>query len=613
MIGSIESLYKFKKDDAYRFAEFVGIQVREGNNNLHFKTCPYCRPKNTRENVNTFAIDLEYGRFTCLRAKCGVSGNMLTLAKDFNFSLGNDIDRVLFGGKRYRTFKTPDKPIVSSNKAEAYLKGRGITADVVKRYEITTRDDNDKVLVFPFFDEKGILRYIKYRRTDFDKTKHNSKEWSERDCMPILFGMKQCNPENKTLIICEGQIDSLSVASAGIENAVSVPNGKNAFTWKPHVWNWICGFETIIVFGDYENDEISLLKEINQSFGCAIKHVNPKDYMGHKDANEILVNEGKEQIIKCIENAVNIPVKRVIPLSQVKSVDIYKMKKIPTGIADEDRLLYGGLPLGFVHIIAGKRGDGKSTLASQIIVKAIESGYKCFVYSGELLEGNFKAWMNFQIAGSKNIIENQNYGSSPYRFITNSNQEMIDDWLDGKCFIYDSLSQSNEDENLIATTEEMIRRYDVKVILIDNLMTAIHLDRDSERDKFERQGKFVRKLSRLAIAYDVAILLVAHMRKGTMSDDVNDEISGSADITNLAGVVLSYNRFSEKEIAEGVASFADRKLITSKNRLFGKLNMRGIKLSFDEKSLRIYGEHDDVNHDYGWKKEVFEYGDNPFT
>ena len=56
------------------------------------------------------------------------------------------------------------------------------------------------------------------------RNKDKSKEWCERDCKPILFGMKQCDDAFKQLVITEGQLDSLSVAAAGINNAVSVPN-----------------------------------------------------------------------------------------------------------------------------------------------------------------------------------------------------------------------------------------------------------------------------------------------------------------------------------------------------------------------------------------------------
>ena len=61
------------------------------------------------------------------------------------------------------------------------------------------------------------MQFVKYRKTDFDREKDKNKEWCEANCKPILFGMAQCNDKFDRLIITEGQIDSLSVAAAGID------------------------------------------------------------------------------------------------------------------------------------------------------------------------------------------------------------------------------------------------------------------------------------------------------------------------------------------------------------------------------------------------------------
>ena len=93
---------------------------------------------------------------------------------------------------------------------------------------------------------------------------------------------------------------------------------------------------------------------------------------------------------------------------------------------------------------------------------------------------------------------------------------------------------------------------------------------------------------------------MAHRRKNAFTQDANDEISGSGDITNLAGITLSYDRGSKSEIEKGILNEDQRKLILAKNRLFGRTNLKGIVLNYDEKSKRIYGPHDDLNKQYGW-------------
>ena len=78
--------------------------------------------------------------------------------------------------------------------------------------------------------------------------------------------MKQCDDAFKQLVITEGQLDSLSVAAAGINNAVSVPNGAKGFTWVPYCFNWVAKFEEIIVFGDFEKGSMTLLEDVSRRF-----------------------------------------------------------------------------------------------------------------------------------------------------------------------------------------------------------------------------------------------------------------------------------------------------------------------------------------------------------
>ena len=78
---------------------------------------------------------------------------MLTLAKDFNFSLSKDVDTYYKIGpqRHYRVFKKP-KVIEPKDAAIEYMKGRGISEDVLRKYQITADEKGN--IIFPFFDEK---------------------------------------------------------------------------------------------------------------------------------------------------------------------------------------------------------------------------------------------------------------------------------------------------------------------------------------------------------------------------------------------------------------------------------------------------------------------------
>lgn len=590
--------YEFKKEDAYEFVRVSGIQSKQRRDELQLLFCPYCRGGKNGDK-GTFSISLVTGQFKCLRSSCSVSGNMVTLARDFDyFSLGKDIDAYYRTGKqkRFRQFKKMEL-IKPKPEAVAYLESRKITAATAEKYHITVQSKHENILVFPFLDEKGDMQFIKYRKTDFNPTVDKGKEWCEANCKPILFGMYQCNLDNKTLILTEGQLDSLSVTESGIENAVSVPFGKNGFTWIPHCWDWMQNFDTLIVFGDCENGIITLLDEMRKRFGGTVKAVQQQDYRGCKDANELLCKYGKDAVRRAVEQAKTVLIDRVIEIADIKAVDLFSLPKISTGIAGIDKVLSGGIYLGQTVILTGKRGDGKSTLGSQILANALDNGKSVFAYSGELPDYFFKRWLDFQIAGQQNVIDRAGEAGSVNYFIPDSKVHKISEWYRGRAYLFDNQStEDNELEYLLSTIEKAIQQYGIQLVLLDNLMTALDIGLDI--DLYRAQSKFVDKLVKISKNYNVAVISVVHPRKNSLGADDNDVVSGSSDITNKVDVVMTYKR--DKTLPD------DERLLTiSKNRLTGKLAIgaKAIKLYFDEASKRISDDKDNFRKPYGWEAD----------
>ena len=585
-------IYKFHPDDAQRFADDQHIKTKRVGDELRFRLCPYCRQKTNDK--DTFAINLNTGQFKCLRASCGASGNMLTLARDFDFSLGRDVDEYYSQKRQFKIIRNYPRPTPSDPPAE-YLRSRGISEKITRLYDIGTRKDDEKILVFPFYDERDEMQFIKYRHTD--PKKGQAKEWCEAGCKPILFGMNRCDFQHDTLIMTEGQIDSLSVAEAGIKNAVSVPTGAKGFTWVPYCWDFLHRFKKLIVFGDHENDHITLLEEMTRRFPGMVYHVRPEDYQGCKDANEILQKFGADAIRKAVVNAEPIRDRRIKPMAEVVRKDMTCLQSVKSGLRSLDGKL-GGFYFGTLTIITGERGKGKSTLASQFAVQAVHQGMTAFLYSGELMDWMLQDWFERQIAGPENI----NARTGRDGFVTYAVKgECLPDlqaWYGGKCYVYDnSLSDDTEDdyERLSDTLEKAIRMYGCRFIVIDNLMTAI--EDDIRSDLYRQQSNFVRALAKMAKQYDVIILLVAHPRKAGIREFGNDDVAGSGNITNLADVVLRYD--SPKQDDADPAP-PERALQIFKNRLTGKLDS-GIGLWFDEASKRISEDADDFEIELGWK------------
>lgn len=567
--------YQFKTADAERFRYAIGARVKTVGDEMVFAYCPYCKGGEHNDR-NTFSINMNTGQFECKRSSCGVRGNMLTLAKDYSdrFKLSEDVNIYynINGAKtRFKRFNNGKKPIATSDRAIEYLKSRGIPEEITKKYEIASNPNNKDIIVFPFRDEHGEVVFIKYRNTKYNGV--GNKEWCIKgDYKKILFGMYQCE-DFGTLVITEGQIDSLSCATAGIKNAVSVPTGKNGFTWKPNVWEWLVKFEEIVVFGDKEGDTITLAEPISQFFPKRVRVVRPSSYQGCKDANELLQKCGAEAVRKAVEDAevqVNLRIKN---LSDVENINLSEMTSYSTGLPTLDEAIGGGFHDGELIILTGRCGEGKSTFASQITARMIKNGLKCFCYSGELPDYVFKAWLDKQICLGANTEGARNAASAFY---------------DKKCFIYDNSSVIDEKEEVFDLIAQAIRSLGCKFILIDNLMVAMEMK--SNEDIYRQQSAFVTKLTKYAKGFNAIIMLVAHPKKG--DSDENDAISGSGDISNRANLVIRYQRKSKKLEDE------NQSLIKiTKNRTTGKLNWEGIPVEYEPMSMRIH-EHGQTVEQY---------------
>ena len=563
--------YTFKSSDVLDFARSIGADVHQKGNELFFRKCPKCH--GGRGDKDTFSVNLENGTFKCFRATCDYHGHFVELARDFDYDLG-------FGERRVYK-KLPQKPFEIRDEAIAYMATRGISEATCRKYEITSRKDNKNVIVFPFYDDQGVLQFIKYRNAKFRKGIDKAKEWSEADTMPIPFGMKQCEGFDR-LVITEGQMDSLSLAECGIRNAVSVPTGATGFTWVTNCYDWISRFREVIVFGDNENGKITLADGLRARLTMTIKVVRRKDYLGEKDANDILLKYGKAAIVRAVESAEVPRLENVKDLSTVQDVDLNALPKIKSNIPDVDRVI-GGLVMGQLVVLTGKRGEGKSTFMSQLVCEALDQGESVFIYSGELADYHFKRWLDYQLAGEHNLIPRLNEYGQPEYAIPKHALEAISSWYRGRAYIYDNSylpEDENELESLTDTITKVVKQYGVRLVCIDNLMTAMEVVSDGSQLNIA-QSNFVGKLKKIAVKYDVAIILVAHPRKSNEAI-TNDDVSGSSDITNKADIVMSYRRVDNCDEYKG-------ELSVTKNRLFGKYAVgdKTVKLRYEDSTKRI--------------------------
>ena len=229
-------------------------------------------------------------------------------------------------------------------------------------------------------------------------------------------------------------------------------------------------------------------------------------------------------------------------------------------------------------------------------MNGVNQGLDAFCYSGELPDWSFQEWFDRQCAGREYInVLTSELGFDNY-LVDAAALELIHDWYDEHCYIYDNAvieSADTENETILETLETAIKQYGCKMLLIDNLMTAIEDDLAS--DLYRQQTAFVRALTKLAKQYNVIIILVVHPRKSNGYSFSNDSVAGSSNITNLADVVMNYALPKDDDELK-----PDRILQVSKNRLTGKVNFGGIPLWYDVPSKRILEARGMNRTKYGW-------------
>ena len=482
--------------------------------------------------------------------------------------------------------KTERKPIKSPTlhkndilSAKEYINTRCISESTIKYAGV--KEDDKSNIVFIYKNELGDHITNKYRPSrKINKDKKELKMWFEKETnINTLYLMDKADI-TKPLVICEGEFDALSLIEAGYKNAVSVPTGCKSTEWITTNWTWLEQFDEIILW--YDNDEAGKegVKEVFNRLPNKVVKIVYSDICN--DINELLFKYGKLAVLKQLEKA-SIPlIDGVKSTKQISTFNIYEAETIQLGIKKVDEKIIG-FPLGSLNVITGRTGEGKSTILNQFFIgESIRQGYKVFSFSGELTESNAKGWLLDTLANKEDLLEFTSKKGYKYKKISSSAVSRIDDFLEDKFYLY-----TEEDYSInaiIGKMEIMAKRYGVKVFCIDNLMVT----ENDEKEELRNQTEIVKKLKSFAKKYNCIVHLVAHPRKSQYGQDNLDksDISGSANITNLADYVMIIQRIKDDENPT-IDKYTT--LTIDKDRYMG--GRIGIELLFDKDRRRFYCEH----------------------
>lgn len=290
-----------------------------------------------------------------------------------------------------------------------------------------------------------------------------------------------------------------------------------------------------------------------------------------------------------------------LTLSSIKKIDLSSLQGVKTGFHELDRNIVQ-LNYSEVSLLSGSNSSGKSSWLNTLLLNVIQQGVPSALWSGELPPQILKAWIQMVAAG-KNNLKPSSFGDGKY-YVPQMIAEKIDQWLDGKFFLYNN-EYGNTWEQIFHDMEELLKA-GVKVFVLDNLF-SLNIDL-LDGDRNNKQKELILQIKDFAKKNQVHIILVAHPRK-TISFLRKNDISGTSDLTNAVDNCFIIHRVNQDFFRAGADFFGQKEiqrfsefgnvLEVCKNRMYGVVDCL-VGMHYEIESRRFKNTFDECVR-YGWE------------
>lgn len=548
----------------------LGIELKSNRNQQKLK-CPRCKEIGKENYLDTcLSVNVEKGLYNC--HKCGWKGKL----KPVNTIMD------------MKEYKMPQKSDLKklSDKGRRFLNERGITDDVIDNNKIVSSRD-DKFIVFPYLRNGKIVNYKK-RGID-------GKFFAQsKDAESIIYNYDGVKGE-KTIVICEGELDSLSWEVAGVDCHTSVSMGapnvgdKNIDKKLECLTNCYDVFEEadiIYIATDEDDNGRNLQKELVRRFGaekCLLVDLRP-----YKDANEVLVNEGVESLKKRLKMANSPKIEGIFSIDDVydSMMDGFhngQERGTTTYIPEVDKAWTWRN--GEVNIWTGYQNEGKSLFLNQLAcIKAAMEGAKFAVFSPENMPINdfFNDIIEMYVGKSSDPHMKHQMSLDEYKHAMNFVKRHFYVIYPKKDFKIDSI---------FARAKSLVRTHGVRSLIIDPYNTIHHRIVKGEREDLYI-SRFMSELKRFAVDNNISVNLVAHQNTPYKGDDGKyvkpdlNRIKGGGTFSDKADNVLFVWRPNRAiDFADRAVIFASQKI--KKQKLVG-IPQEVLDIDFNIKEQRYY-------------------------
>ena len=508
-----------------------GLRTKHHNPGTQKIKCPDCQGNSGKHNPKDRPVSITFGNdggAVYLCHHCGLKGNYFV--KDAYYGRPKP-------HKEY-TVPSPNTETIG-DELYAYMKTRGISKATVDNYKLFTEGD---WIAFPYYDDQGNLTNVKYRTKD-------KRFKQEQDAKSILYNYDSIHSKEE-IIFVEGEIDVLSLAEAGFENATTLPNGapKEA-KFNPHDQRFAAlehspiAPKKVILFTDNDGPGKELHKELLHRFGkdtCWYVRLPG----GVKDANELLVKQGPIALQEAVNNAIAYPVDGLYSTrdyyhSLHDLYDGHYDKPLEIGVHSLDRI-YKVMP-GSFNLWTGIPNHGKSMFLDFVLLKLAEKYNQRFaIFSPE-----HSTQMHL-----RRLVQMKTNKSFDEGFTNRMTKAELTDtlaYLHKHFYFIETRDSVPKIELILDIAKSATQKFGINAVIIDPY-SEVDASRPGNQREDEHIRDFISLCKRFARVHNSTVFCIAHPTKlhkgndGRYDPPTAYDVSGAAHWHNQSDAIITVHR-----------------------------------------------------------------------
>lgn len=521
--------------------------------------CPQCHDGRKNKRDRSLSVNITTGEYRCHNTGCEFKGNVRSFERK----------------RDTKKYEKPPQDVLKSieirEKAERWMKSRGISRGTLDRFHIFCKDEwmpqtgqKESCICFPYLRDGQIVN-IKYRdaRKGFKMVK---------DAELIFFNLNTIG-DKKYCIITEGEIDCMSAYEVGfgvdavvdddgvITNddfskwcVLSVPNGASTGNQKldylDNCAEWLAAIEVFVLATDDDPAGKELQQELIRRLGverCKILNYPIEEAVDTgngfnrrcKDLNEILMYLGGSAVINTINNAEAIPIEGV---HYVEDIFPSMLQNFQNGVQLAPKTYFGSMDdyfrwkKGDINLFVGYANYGKSFFVLQLMLtKSVYDGWKWAIFSPE----------NYPATDFYDDLIEMYVGKWLDRM---SEQEYVEaaDFI-GKHIYYVYPQDAHDLHSINEKFRYLVLKKGIDGVLVDPFNQLDHIQKPYQRED-QYLSEILKDVKRFALLNCISYNIIAHPVKPQRDQDRSlppvdmYDISGGSQWANKTDQIISYHR-----------------------------------------------------------------------